>query len=131
MNPRNWFHFMPRLFRRTEYLIRHPDELLAILTQALGKAYAKRLVIWKVFEDFLTLFRLVKAWVMRDYVDVPTKSIFWAIFAIVYFLSPIDLIPDFLPGGYIDDIFVISYVVKKIKVDLEKFEAWEKQRKKK
>jgi len=121
---------MRPFFRKAEHLLLHPEELLHTLTHALGKAYAKRTVLYKVFEDFLLLFRFVRAWAKGEYVDVPRKSIFWAIFAIIYFVSPIDLIPDFLPGGYIDDIMVIAYVVKKIKVDLDKFSAWEKEKKK-
>lgn len=121
---------MPKLFHRTEHLLRHPEELLATLTAALGKAYAKRLVIWKVFEDFLMLFRLVKAWVTSEYADVPKKTIFWAILAIIYFLSPLDLIPDIFPGGYFDDIAVISFVVNRIKADLDKFSSWERAQKK-
>ena len=120
---------MRPFFKKAEHLLLHPEELLHMLTHALGKAYAQRLVLYKVFEDFLLLFRFVRAWALGDYRDAPPRSIVWAIFAIIYFLSPIDLIPDFLPGGYIDDIFVIAYVVKKIKVDLDKFSAWEKARK--
>ena len=29
------------------------------------------------------------------------------LFAIVYLLTPIDVIPDFMPGGYADDITVL------------------------
>ena len=33
--------------------------------------------------------------------------------ALIYFIAPIDLIPDFLPGiGYIDDAFVIGLTIK-------------------
>lgn len=120
---------MPNLFRRAEHLLRHPEELLIMLTSALGKAYAKRKVLYRVFEDFLLLFRLVRSWVKGEYRQVPRKTIFWAILAILYFLSPLDLIPDIFPGGYLDDIAFISYVIQKIKEDLEKFSGWEKGRK--
>jgi uncharacterized membrane protein YkvA (DUF1232 family) len=120
---------MSSLFRRAQHLIRNPEELLSTLTQALGKAYAKRSILYKIFEDFLLLFRLVRAWVLGDYKEVPRKTIFWAVIAILYFLSPLDFIPDLFPGGYIDDITVISFVLKKIKDDLEKFSGWEKEKK--
>lgn len=121
---------MSKLFLRAQRLIRNPEELLATLTQALGKAYAKRSILYKVFEDFLLLFRLVKAWVMGEYQEVPRKTIFWAVMAILYFLSPLDFIPDIFPGGYIDDIAVISFILKKIKDDLDKFSGWESVKKK-
>jgi uncharacterized membrane protein YkvA (DUF1232 family) len=121
----NWRPF----FRRAEHLLLHRDELLAVLGDALAKAYARRKVLYKVFADLMLLFRFVRAWARGDYREMPRKSVLWAMFAIIYFLSPIDLIPDFLPGGYIDDMFVIAYVVKKIRADLDRFEEFERKRK--
>ena len=116
---------MPGLFRRAEHLLLHPEELFATLATALRKAYSKRTILFRIFEDFLLLFRLVKAWVRGDYREAPRGVIIWAVLAILYFLSPIDAIPDIFPGGYLDDIAVISYVLRKTKDDLEKFRAWE------
>lgn len=48
--------------------------------------------------------------------------------AIIYFVSPIDFMPDMLPGGFIDDAAVIAYVVTQIKADLDNFLAWEVER---
>lgn len=36
--------------------------------------------------------------------------------AIGYFLLPTDLIPDFLPGGYVDDAGVVAAAVAKIRI---------------
>ena len=115
-------------FQKAERLLRHPEELLATLSKALSKAYAQRLVLVRIFEDFLMLFRLVRAWVRGEYDRVPRRTILWAIVAILYFLSPIDLIPDIFPGGYIDDVAVISFILKRIKVDLDAFSSWEKKK---
>lgn len=119
---------MPTLLHRAEHLLKHPEELLRILGDAMKKAYAKRSVLIHIFEDFLLLFRFVKAWITGEYREVPKKSVFWAVLAILYFLSPLDLIPDLFPGGYLDDIAVISYILKKIRVDLDLFTAWEKKK---
>lgn len=121
---------MPSLFHRARRLIQHPEELLAMLAQGLAKAYSKRTVLVKIFEDFLLLFRLVRSWVMGDYPEVPRKTILWAVLAILYFLSPLDAIPDIFPGGYIDDIAMISFILGRIKPDLDLFSEWERKRKK-
>ena len=102
---------MASLLRRARRLIKNPEELLAIVAQGLAKAYSKRTVLVKIFEDFLTLFRLVKAWVKGEYKEVPRKTILWAVLAILYFLSPLDAFPDILPGGYLDDIAVITFIL--------------------
>lgn len=36
--------------------------------------------------------------------------------AIAYFILPTDLIPDFLPGGYVDDASVVAAAVAKIRL---------------
>ncbi len=99
-----------------------------MLGQALAKAYAQRKVLLKVFSDLMLLFRFVRDFARGDFREVSRSSVLWATFAIIYFLSPIDLIPDFLPGGYIDDMFVIAYVTKKIRKDLDKYEEWAKSK---
>jgi uncharacterized membrane protein YkvA (DUF1232 family) len=45
---------------------------------------------------------------------------------LLYLVSPLDLLPDFLPGGFADDAAVIGFVVKKLRSELVAFEAWEK-----
>ena len=117
---------MPKIIRRARKLIKNPEELIELLTQALGKAYAKRGVLYKIYGDFMLLFRLVRAWVQGEYRQVPRTTILWAVVAILYFLSPIDAIPDLLPGGFIDDIAMIAFILKRIKGDLDKFSGWEK-----
>ena len=67
---------------------------------------------------------------LGEYKEAPKKTILWAVLAILYFLSPLDAFPDLFPGGYIDDIALISFVLGRIKPDLDSFSAWEKKRKK-
>ncbi len=44
-----------------------------------------------------------------------------AITALIYLLSPVDLVPDFIPGGFIDDVGVILSVIASIGVEIEKY----------
>lgn len=36
--------------------------------------------------------------------------------ALAYFISPLDVIPDYLPGGFVDDAGVVAAAVAKIRV---------------
>ena len=57
------------------------------------------------------LFHLLTKLVIDKSVSIETKSKIAAV--IVYFISPIDLIPEALigPGGYIDDIVLAAYII--------------------
>lgn len=59
------------------------------------------------------------------YKEIPWFTIVGLIFALLYFLSPIDLIPDFIPGfGYIDDATVLLIVWEAVEEDLKKYAQW-------
>ncbi|RZK42258.1 MAG: DUF1232 domain-containing protein, partial [Hymenobacter sp.] len=45
---------------------------------------------------------------------------------LIYFLSPIDLIPDFIPVvGLLDDMALVAWFSTSIKHELDKFHTWE------
>ena len=67
---------------------------------------------------------------LRDYRAGKYKQIpFWSIAAIVaallYLLSPLDLIPDFIPGiGYIDDLAILQICWTMVRQDLDAYKTW-------
>jgi uncharacterized membrane protein YkvA (DUF1232 family) len=72
-----------------------------------------------MFDDLSTLLRLLAAWASGKYTAIPYRSIVLAVAAVLYFVWPLDAIPDFIPViGYVDDAFVMAFVVKSIKIDL-------------
>jgi uncharacterized membrane protein YkvA (DUF1232 family) len=105
------------------------------LAEALEKAGAKEKNKGPLEElwNYLTaLFRLLRAYINREYKDIPWSSIVLVVVAIIYFVSIVDLIPDFLPGaGFIDDAAVVAFVITKIKSDIDKYLLWESEQKEK
>lgn len=114
---------------KAEEYARDPNKAKKLLDDAVKKAkiYERnRGPLAEVWSYLTALFRLLRAYIRRDYRDIPWGSIVLVIVAIIYFVSPIDLIPDILPGiGFIDDAAVIAFVVAQIKADLDNFLAWE------
>lgn len=77
-------------------------------------------------EDLRALIRLVSAWARGEYRQVPVASIIAALGALIYFLMPLDAIPDFIVAmGFVDDLAVAARVVHYIRGDLADFRAWE------
>ena len=67
-------------------------------------------------------FSMVKDYVQGNYRKLPWWSVASVAAALGYFLAPVDLIPDFIPGlGYLDDAAVFALVLSGIREDLKKY----------
>jgi len=74
--------------------------------------------------------RMVKAFANGQYSELPWKSLLSIVGGLVYFLMPIDLIPDFIPlTGFLDDFTVIMLISGAFKQDIEEFLLWEEGKK--
>ena len=64
------------------------------------------------------------------YREIPVGTIIGLTAALLYFVSPVDLIPDVVPGaGQLDDVAVISFALKIAHDDLLQYEEWRKENK--
>jgi uncharacterized membrane protein YkvA (DUF1232 family) len=80
-------------------------------------------------EKFFVLGRLVKAYAQGEYREIPWKTLLIVVAAIVYFLNPIDLLPDLIPvAGLTDDFAVLLWVYNAVGNEIDKFLLWEKSR---
>jgi uncharacterized membrane protein YkvA (DUF1232 family) len=69
---------------------------------------------------------MVRAYKQGAYKEVPWRSLLLVLAALIYFVSPVDFMPDFLPLlGFTDDVAVILWVYSSIRGDIEKFRGWE------
>ena len=78
--------------------------------------------------DSLRLFiRIINAYTSKEYTYIPWKTICLIVAGLIYFIYPVDLIPDFIPvSGLIDDIALIAWIYESIQDDIENFLEWEK-----
>ena len=78
--------------------------------------------------DSLRLFiRIINAYTSKEYTYVPWKTICLLVAGLIYFIYPVDLIPDFIPvSGLIDDVILIAWIYESIQDDIENFLEWEK-----
>ncbi|MDK2919058.1 MAG: hypothetical protein PWQ37_1791 [Candidatus Petromonas sp.] len=121
--------FQKATSKAREY-IKNPQKINKLLKDAGDKtrklAKSKKEPVMDMLEQINILFRMLKAYYRKEYTKIPTEAIVAIIAAIVYFVSPIDFLPDFIPGfGFFDDVAVIGVVLKTIKREIEDFLLWE------
>jgi len=79
----------------------------------------------KLFNRVEALVSLIKDYWRKKYREVPWTVIAAAVFAVIYFVNPMDAIPDFIPVvGWIDDVVVILIVLASIEHELRKYLQW-------
>lgn len=111
--------------KAAEY-IQNKDKLTGLIDKASLKATGKKGKLKDVWISLLAFFRLIRAYLSGSYRSISTQSLLMIIAALVYFVSPIDLIPDFILGlGLIDDATVLAWTIKVCASDLALFLAWE------
>lgn len=80
-------------------------------------------------KNWIVKFRLLLE-LLKDPDFKLSNQYYWSLIAgaVVYFVSPVDLIFDFIPGGFIDDIFVISYVLYLLRDEVERYQVFKNDR---
>ncbi len=106
-------------------MLKNPVKLNHVLDEISEKAAEHEETLKALREDISWLTKLTSAYVKGEYRQIPWKVIVAILAALIYFLNPFDLIPDFLAGiGFVDDIAVLAYVVKTFRDELEKFKIF-------
>ena len=112
---------------KAEKIINNPERLNDLLREADKKAETKGKGLAGEAGDFLaTAFRLLLAYATGQYRQIPWKSLMAVTAAVVYFVMPLDLIPDLILGiGFFDDAALIVWTFKSIRADMDRFAQWE------
>ncbi len=112
--------------RKAEEVLQDPDRVERFL-QGLERKIRGVPFVGGKLADVTVLASLARAYVRKEYTAIPFGSIAAIVGALIYFVSPIDVIPDFIPGlGHIDDAAVIAVCWKMAYRDIEKYIKWRK-----
>lgn len=105
-----------------------PEKTANLLKKTTKKAKRNKASLAKVWDNFQLLIDLLKSWSKGEYKNISKRSIVFIIASILYFVSPIDIIPDFIIGlGIVDDAAVIGFALKQLSGELEKYRGWKQQ----
>jgi uncharacterized membrane protein YkvA (DUF1232 family) len=111
-----------KALRQARALINESEKLNQLLNDAYQKAKNYKQKIDSVWEETIELIELIKAYTKGEYRNISWKAIIYALAAVVYFVNPLDMIPDFIFGiGFLDDATIIAFVANAIREELKRF----------
>ncbi|MBU2914535.1 MULTISPECIES: YkvA family protein [Reichenbachiella] len=102
------------------------NNLLSTTTHRLTDLIGNSDKIANLVDKVGVFLRMIKAQVRGHYSELPWRTMLLAVGALLYFITPLDMIPDFIPAlGLTDDLAIIFWVYNSIKEDIEQFRLWE------
>ena len=100
-----------------------------LLTTAYGKLVdveSDKSGFIQVKEVMQTFIRLVKAYINGSYREVSNKSLLAGVAVLLYLVTPLDVIPDFIPViGFLDDISLMAWFIDSFQREITNFKTWE------
>lgn len=102
--------------------LRQPHKLQELLTSVLQ--YASRDGLEKVGGNIKLLWSYVSDVVTHHYTHYNAHALLLTIAGLIYLVTPLDFLPDFLVGGLIDDMGVILYIVQSIGEELRRYKCF-------
>jgi len=115
--------------RRADGLVRSKERLKNLATQAVRKlSGTASMRIDRVRDELILCIALVRSWIHGEYDGVSRQTIVAVTAALLYFVVPLDVIPDFLIGvGFIDDASVVGYVMTMLAAEMDTFRRWQER----
>lgn len=116
ITPQNMLNFVS-LFRkggwigRAQKFLQDRSKLAALAMQA--TYYVRRKRSLQEIKDDVSLFgHYVQDIARGRYRGFKKRNLLIIVAVLAYVVSPLDIIPDFIPGGLIDDISIVGWAVK-------------------
>ena len=110
--------------KQAEELLQDKEKMNSFLAQ-LDKKFNAITGFKDKFNDIPIIIQLIKDYTSGRYKAIQLGTIIALICALIYFLSPVDLIPDTIPGvGYLDDLTVIGLAIKFASTDFDDYKEW-------
>lgn len=119
--------FYKKALGKAPRIAKNASSLLKLLKQTLEKTQS--LGVGGIYDEIrskvVLLGELLKAYATGEYRQIDLGNVLKVVAAFIYFISPLDIIPDIIPMiGFTDDVALLIFIVKSIGDELEKFEIW-------
>ena len=103
---------------------------LSKIEEGMAKAVEHKVKLTTVWSKLQLFFGLAKDYANDNYKEISNTSVVAVVGGLLYFISPLDVIPDFILGlGFLDDAFIIGYVFNKVAKELDQYQKWKDSQK--
>lgn len=110
-------------------MISNRNRMIVLLSRMIKKIHSldnKPNVSEEAKKKLFVLVRLLKAFAKGHYRSISWKATISILGAILYFVNPADIIPDFIPlTGLLDDFSILIWTYNSLQGELDKFHEWE------
>lgn len=107
---------------KSNSLLSDKAKVLSLLA-VLGR-YLKKGGLRKVREDLSVFGHYSSDIIHGRYKDYKASSLTLVVAAILYVISPLDILPDLLPLGFIDDVAIVTWAASKLASELDNYRKW-------
>lgn len=109
-------------------LLQSPKKILSLIDRVVQKSDRQGSgAIAKSIESIKVMVRLLSAYAKGDYKDIALDSVIKIVAACIYFVNPLDALPDFIAGlGLIDDAAIFAWTLGAVKEEVGRFLLWER-----
>lgn len=114
-------------YGKAEEMLKDVDEVERFL-QRLEKKLKTIPVAGEKLADVPIMISLIRNYIKKEYTDIPIGTIIAILAALIYFVSPIDFVPDSIPIiGYFDDAAVVTACWNLVESDIKEYQKWREE----
>lgn len=106
-------------FDKSNSLLADKSKVLSVLS--ILTRYMKKGGLKGIREQLGLLYDYIKDVIQGRYKAYSKSALTLAVAAILYVVSPLDIIPDLIPFGFVDDIAIVTWAIAKLEEELQKY----------
>ena len=114
-----------RARQRAGRVLKSPLASQRLAAASAAKAWANRDRLGEAWDKLQLAGGMLRDWSLRRYPEAPWATLITVAAVLIYFLMPLDAVPDMILGvGVLDDLVVLNRAWRWIGSDLEKYRLW-------